>query len=284
MDSATATATKLPNTTHQPMKRTLRYLLLPVLTSMLFATVQAQVATYTFTGTRSAASAETYFGDTVTGTIIIDLGAAPSTTATQSGGVAEWRNVPNIKITSKATNFNAGTGSTALVNDTVVQQTNSAPSGVAPLEASWNWLGFDQLDGSDVQQIQLNFLGPNSDKQSLDQIIDPGAFSLSLELFDATHMTSFDVTSITLVSKTAANIKIGGVDTGIKDFNYKGQSVNTILAGYAASAKNHGTFVESVEGLVEKLQKAGLLTKSQAQTLDHAAEKSSIGQKPQKEN
>jgi len=262
------------------MKRTLRSLLLPVLTSMLFATAQAQVATYTFTGTRNVASTETYFGDTVTGTIIIDLGAAPSTTAAQSGSYAEWRDLPNIAVTAKATNFTAGTGSTTLVNDTVVQQTNSASSGVAPIAVSWDWLGFNQLDGSDVQQIQLSFLGPNSDKQTLDQIVDPGAFSLSLALSDATHMTNFDVTSITLVSKTATNIKIGAVDTGIKDFKYKGQSVNTIIAGYATTAKNHGAFVDSVEDLVEKLHKAGLLTQAQAHTLEQAAEKSSIGQKP----
>ena len=277
---ATATATKQPNTTHQTMKRTLRSLLLPVLTSMLFATAQAQVATYTFTGTRNSASAETYFGDTVTGTIIIDLGTAASTTVAQSGSYAEWRDLTGIAITAKATNFNGGTGSTTLLNDTVVQQTNSAASGVAPIYVSWDWLGFNQPDGSDVQQIQMSFLGPNSDKQTMDQIVDPGAYSLSLTLSDASHMTNFDVTSITLVSKTGTNIKIGGVDTGIKDFKYKGQSVNTLIAGYAATAKNHEAFVESVEALVEKLLKHGMLTQAQAHTLEQAAEKSSIGQKP----
>jgi len=247
---------------------------------MLFATAQAQVATYTFTGNRNSASTETYFGDTVTGTIIIDLGSAPSTTVAQSGSYAEWRDLPNIAVTAKATNFNGGTGSTTLLNDTVVQQSNSAASGVAPIYVSWDWLGFNQPDGSDVQQIQLNFLGPNSDKQPLEQIVDPGAYSLSFALSDANHTTNFDVASITLVSKTGTNIKIGAVDTGIKDFNYKGQSVNTLIAGYAATAKNHGAFVESVEKLVGKLLKAGLLTQAQAHTLEQAAEKSSIGQKP----
>jgi hypothetical protein len=80
-----------------------------------------------------------------------------------------------------------------------------------------------------------------------------------------------------------SNIVIDGTDTGIKDFNYQGQSVAAILADYAASAKNHGDYVENVEKLAGKLVKAKLLTKAQAKTLTQAAEKSSIGKKPKKD-
>ncbi len=85
------------------------------------------------------------------------------------------------------------------------------------------------------------------------------------------------------MTPVSTNIFIDGKDTGIKDFSYQSQLVSAILAGYAASAKNHGDYVSSVEKLVEKLLKAKLLTKAQAETLKQAAAKSSIGQKPKKE-
>lgn len=266
------------------MTNTFRSLLLLTATAVMASTAQAAPITYNFTGTY--ASGDTYFGTTVTGTITVDLAAAPSSSDVS---VTEWRNVPGIKITATATNFNGGTGKIAgaLVDDTVVQQANAAPfpaGAGGPTYLRWDWFGFSQLDGSDAQGITFGEFGPAyTQLDTLSHLIDPIAppFGFGdITLYDSTHGASFTIETFTPVT---TNILIDGKDTGIKDFTYQGQSVSAILAGYAASAKNHGDYVSSVEKLVEKLLKAKLLTKAQAETLKQAAAKSTIGQKPKKE-
>lgn len=261
------------------MTNTFRSLLLVSATLMSFAAAQAQVVTYKYTAALDIVS-DTFFGSTVTGTITLDLSAVPTTPSPDSThGQSEWRNVPGIKITAQASNFNAGTGSNLFVDDTVASQSIGLPG--MPLGFTMGWLGFDdQVLASDVRQIQINLGLPSSD---LNKFANLSASSVSggyITLYDATHSGSYIITSI---SGPPSNILIGGVDTGIKDITYQGQSVSAILAGYAASAKNHGDYVSSVEKLVEKLLKAKLLTKAQTETLKQAAEKSSIGQKPKKE-
>ncbi|WP_397383796.1 hypothetical protein [Prosthecobacter sp.] len=266
------------------MTNTFRSLLLLAATAVMASTAQAAPITYNFTGTY--AGGDTYFGTTVTGTITLDLTAAPSSS---DDSQAEWRNVPGIKITATTTNFTGGTGKIAgaLVDDTVVQQVSASPLPPGfggPTHLSWNWFGFSQLDGSDAQGISIDGNGlPYSQLDTLSHLINPVAPPLSftgITIYDSTHQASFELGAFTPV---ATNILIDGKDTGIKDITYQGQSVSAILAGYAASAKNHGDYVSSVEKLMEKLLKAKLLTKAQAETLKKAAEKSSIGQKPKKE-
>jgi len=250
------------------MKRTLRSLLLPVLTSMLFASAQAQVVTYTYTGTKT--SGDAFFGATVTGTITVDLAAAPTTPG-------EWRNYPNFKITAQATNFSGGTGTSLDVDDTIYRDSS--------LAKEFSWFGVDFApDGSSTGK---NIILYSTSTQS--GVSDPkNDTNISLLLNESfydqfgggpTYNSYYSVT----ITAVTTNIIIDGKDTGIKDFSYKGQSVSAILAGYASSAKNHGDYVESVEKLAEKLVKAKLLTKAQAKTLTQAAEKSSIGKKPKKD-
>lgn len=270
------------------MTNTFRSLLLLAATAVMASTAQAAPVTFNFNGKSTNSSGfDPVFGATVTGTITIDLSAAPSTPSTTPGQPSEWRNVPNIKITAKADNFNAGTGSFSLVDDTVLQQLN--PMYFVPgmrIGAIYSWLGFNQLDGSDIQQIQVYInSGPVDDNNGLiNKIFDPSIAPAnvgSIILYDSTHAAYFDIQGT--LTPAVTTILIDGKDTGIKDITYQGQSVSAILAGYAASAKNHGDYVSSVEKLVEKLLKAKLLTKAQAETLKKAAEKSSIGQKPKKE-
>ena len=267
------------------MTNTLRSLLLLTATAVMASTAQAAPITYNFTGTYRGG--DTYFGTTVTGTITLDLAATPSSS---DDSQAEWRNVPGIKFTATATNFNGGTGKIAgaLVDDTVVQQVSVSPLPPGfggPTHLSWNWFGFSQIDGSDAQGITFDGNGPPySQLDTLSHLIDPVAPPLTfggITLYDSTHQASFELGALTPVT---TNILIDGKDTGIKDITYQGQSVSAILAGYAASAKNHGDYVDSVEKLVEKLLKAKLLTKAQADTLKQAAAKSSIGLKPKKED
>jgi len=266
------------------MKRTLRSLLIPVLTSMLLANAQAQVVTYNYTGTKT--SGDAFFGATVTIAVTLDLSAAPSSPSNAPDERSEWRRepnitpnyVPNIKINAVTTNFNAGTDSTTLENSTVLQQSIGAPG--LPLAWNLSWLGFNQLDTSDVKQIAINLSIPAGNSPNLNKIADPiqGLSGASLSLFDATHQAYYTITG-----PAVTNIIIDGKDTGIKDFSYKGQAVSAILASYASSAKNHDDYVDKVEELAEKLVKAKLLTKAQAKTLTQAAEKSSIGKKPKKD-
>ncbi len=254
----------------------LRSLLTPALTLILLATAQAQVVTYKYTAALQDGS-DTFFGNTVTGTITLDLSAAPTTPSPHSThGQSEWRNVPGIKITAQASNFNAGTGSNQFVDDTVAAQGIGLPG--MPLVFELSWLGFDdQVEASDVRQIQFEVGLPDSDLNKFANLSAPSPSGGHLTLYDATHSAGYAITSI---SGPPSNIMIGGLDTGIRDFTYQGQSVSAILASYATSAKNHGDYVDSVEKLVGKLLKAKLLTKTQAETIENAAEKSSIGQKP----
>ncbi len=253
-----------------------RSLIISTFSLVLCATAQAQVITYKYTAAIQTGS-DTFFGNTVTGTITLDLSAAPTTpSADSTHGRSEWRNVPGIKITAEASNFNAGTGSNQFVDDTVAAQSIGLPG--MPLGFEMGWLGFDnQVDASDVRQIQFELSLPGSDLNKFANLSAPSPSGGYLSLYDATHSGSYTITSI---SGPPSNIMIGGLDTGIIDFTYQGQSVSAILAGYAASAKNHGDYVDSVEKLVEKLLKAKMLTKTQAETIENAAEKSSIGQKP----
>lgn len=255
------------------MKRTLRSLLLPVLTSMLFATAQAQqVVTYTCTGTKT--SGDAFFGATVTGTITVDLAAQAQIPPNTPG---EWRNYPNFKITAQATNFSGGTGTSLDVDDTIYRDSS--------LAKEFSWFGVDFApDGSSTGK---NIILCSTSTQS--GVSDPkNDTNISLLLNESfydqfgggpTYNSYYSVT----ITAVTTNIIIDGKDTGIKDFSYKGQAVSAILASYASSAKNHGDYVESVEKLAEKLVKAKLLTKAQAKTLTQAAEKSSIGQKPKKD-
>ncbi len=253
----------------------LRSLLIPAFTLILCAVAQAQVVTYKYTATLQDGS-DTFFGDTVTGTITLDLSAAPTTPSDSSTyGRSEWRNVPGIKITAQASNFNAGTGSNQFVDDTVASQVIGLPG--MPLIFELGWLGFDdQVEASDVRQIQLIVGLPDSDLNKFANLSATSPYAGYLSLYDATHYGSYAITSI---SGPPSNIVIGGVDTGIKDFTYLGQSVSAILAGYATSAKNHGDYVSSVTQLANDLKKAGLLTDAQKSTLTSAAAQSSIGKK-----
>lgn len=260
------------------MKRALYSLFSLTIAAVMTSQVTAAPVTYNFTGSRVAGNSG-FFGATVSGTITLDLAAVPSTpAASATDGVAEWRNVPNIKITAVATNFNAGTASNVLVDETVLQQSQGLPEYM-----SWNlsWIGFDQLDGSDVKQISVVGAFPPLD---LNTITAPSTATylgqpIFLDLFDATNRDSYTLS----FAPSAANLTIGGLDTGIADFNYQGQPVSQILAGYAAGAKNHGSYVEKVEKLAAKLVKAKLLTKTQAKALTQAAAKSNIGKKPKKD-
>ena len=85
---------------------------------------------------------------------------------------------------------------------------------------------------------------------------------------------TFTIDSFTLVP---TNIIIGGIDTGIVDFQYQGKLVSKDLAEFAAAAKNHGDYVSRVTKLTNALMKAGLLTGKQKGIIMDAAAKSSYG-------
>lgn len=240
---------------------------------MLFAEAQAQVLTYTYTGTKTSTppTDDGHFGNTVTGTITVDLAAHPNENADT------WRNVPFFKITAQATNFSGGTATSLDVDDTVYRDSS-------PIK-EFSWFGLDSSpSGFTGKNIKLIF---TSTKPG---VSDPkNDIPLYLSLNAATYDVLGDLTaehnsdySVTLTAVTT-NLIIDGLDTGISDFNYQGQPLSVILDGFASSAKNHGDYVRSVEKLADKLVKAKLLTRAQAKTLTQAAAKSSIGKKPKKD-
>jgi len=218
---------------------------------MLFATAQAQVVTYNYTGTKT--SGDAFFGADVNGTITVDLN--PLVSPNENGNA--WRNVPNFKITAQATNFSGGTGTSLDADDTVYRDSSPVKE--------FTWFGLDfATDGSFTgKNIILNLTstktGVSDPKNDIPiSLLLNASFNDALGVETAVYNSYYSVT----ITAVTTNIIIDGKDTGIKDFSYKGQAVSAILAGYASSAKNHGDYVESVEKLAEKLVKAKLLTKA----------------------
>jgi hypothetical protein len=69
---------------------------------------------------------------------------------------------------------------------------------------------------------------------------------------------------------------IDGVETGIDDFDFNGDSLSFLINKFAFDAKNHGQFVSKVAKLANDLKKAGLITGAQKGYLTKIAAQSSL--------
>jgi hypothetical protein len=249
------------------MKQAFRTLLLIAATSLTYATARAQIVTYTFTGTRDVSLGDAFLGPNVSGTLTLDLGAA-------STSVGEWRNVSNFILNAQTDSFNGGTGTATDVDDTVYQDSGGVKF------FSWFGLSF-ATDGSYVGKNIGLTLASTSAGVSDPRNDVPVSLFINETQYDALGNVISDHTSFYNISLTfvLTNIFIDNIDTGVRDFSYQGQSVGAIIAGYAASARNHGSFVSNVTQLGNALVKAGLLNSAQRKALVNAAAQSTIGRK-----
>jgi hypothetical protein len=75
----------------------------------------------------------------------------------------------------------------------------------------------------------------------------------------------------------AENIIVGGIDTGIPDFEYNGATVTSLIEELSLEARKHRHFVNAVHQLALELWKAGLISKDERKLLREAAENANLG-------
>ena len=81
-------------------------------------------------------------------------------------------------------------------------------------------------------------------------------------------------------SNLSDTVVIDGRDTGAPNYLFVGGCTsNDYIAQFAASAKNHGSFVSRVAAFANALLEAGLITEEQKDAIMSAAGQSSIGGK-----
>lgn len=263
------------------MRPLFRSVLLLATTLFLASHVEAQVVKYSFTGNKVSESGPgPSFGETISGTFTLDFGASPTQVIDMGGQYAFW-------LDGNFT-FNATTESGYKLG-------SSTDTGTTQFTVSDSMFG----NYSDLRFVSDDTILNRSLSLSPQNRYQPGANGIAtipnpwilvpgqdrVSISEYNYLTGeqttaeYVLTAFTPPPPVVFNIFINGADTGIKDVTYQGQSVNTILAGYAASARNHGDYVSSVTQLANDLKKAGLLTDAQKSTLTSTAAQSSVGKK-----
>lgn len=84
-------------------------------------------------------------------------------------------------------------------------------------------------------------------------------------------------------SDTSPTVIIDGIDTGVANpVNEQGYTISDMISECAVDVKNHGEFVSSVAHLLEQLVADGVITNAEAEAIQSAAARSSIGKKEKK--
>ena len=251
---------------------------LVVLTSGLATQAQAQLVTYHFTGTKIQGTDG--IGNTITGSITLDVGATPYYTGDETpvygcGEFAFWRNggfsidgITNTGITA-GTSFG---GDTYLsVSDTPCYL--------------FDGKGIYCLSDEGVRSRYIE-VGSYNYAATGDGIANvPNPWRPLADQYQGVYIEDFNNSTgvgewgeFTLDTFTGPpTIIIAGCDTGIQDFVYNGKLVSQHLDDCAAGAKNHGDYVSCVAKLTNALKKAGLLTAAQKNVMMSSAAKSNIG-------
>ncbi|MBT8486299.1 MAG: hypothetical protein HKO59_06950 [Phycisphaerales bacterium] len=153
-----------------------------ILTAVVSTTVQAQVVSYPFTGTRTSGSA----GNTISGTITLDVGAAPSNTI-PGDGTANWLSVSGFSI--NATTDSGVSAGTSFGGDTRYTQVDRPGYLSNGIFAYFN-------DGVTIRAIFLNTYESTTGDgifADVDNPWDPFALAnrdLYIEIYDIATATS----------------------------------------------------------------------------------------------
>ncbi|MFO0940915.1 MAG: hypothetical protein U0930_09115 [Pirellulales bacterium] len=237
--------------------------------------LEAQIVKYNFTGT--VLSANEGVGNSITGTVTLDLSATPVLFGDFGNGqFAQYRS-PGFSINAITDlGFIAGTdlgGETYMDLQDVIEP----PINEVSIESR-----FRNTQGS-LRAILLDSRSHQTDdgKVSIPNPWDPISFEESFIYVSDADANSgafvFGKYSIESFELVPQNIMVAGVDSGIQDFQYQGKLVTELITDLASNAKNHGSFVSGVSKLVKALEKASLLTHAQRETIKELASESSVG-------
>ena len=277
-----------------------RSLLATIAVAGLAAQADAKLVKYHFTGTKIIGEGD--IGTKISGTVTLDVGATPDTInpfstswdyrpnwdsfGTYSGYYQDWY---NGGFSIHAVTDSGHVVGTFLDGDTVFYE----------YEEDWrNYDSAGSLERYQYHETNISYQGSGRyvELYGINNVVgglvpgvvpnpwDPSRMEISgINIGDYQNFSSptggspwgeFTLDSFTLVP---TNIIIGGIDTGIVDFQYQGKLVSESLAEFAAAAKNHGDYVSRVAKLTNDLKKAGLLTGNQKGIIMDAAAKSSYG-------
>lgn len=273
-----------------------------ILAAGLPAQAEAQLVAYQFTGTKI--SGEEELGTTISGIVTLDV-VAPfdyfglinrswdwrpygyDEYGSHIGFYQFWRN-GGFSVDA-VTNSEFATG-TFLGGDTYfvgfetdfknhVWGTNYDRKESGSYISNWNYdretatdrivhiVGYNKALGTTVPRVVPNPWDPSANDVGEIQIAifnnNTGAYQYGI----------FKIDTFTLFT----TIIIDGIDTGIDDFQYQGKLVSKHLFKCAATANNHGDYINCVATLTNALMKAGQLTGKQKGIIMEAAVKSSYG-------
>ena len=271
-----------------------------VLAAGLAAQADAQLVKYQFTGTKIYGDNDA--GTKISGTVTLNVGATPDYFhplnvswdyrpgddyyGNETGFYQSWRNggfsIDAVTDSGLAcgTFLGGNTYFYGLEND--IQQHYHGTDYSSQISSSgiYNFAS----DGCSQQYVEISGADNVLGEVVLGVVPNPwdlmGKESKRISIYDFNDCTevyrygAFTIDSFTLVP---TNIIIGGIDTGIVDFQFQGKLVSESLAEFAAAAKNHGDYVSRVAKLTNALMKAGLLTGKQKGIIMDAAAKSSYG-------
>ena len=260
------------------MKHLLKSLFcLAVLTAGLATQAQAQIVTYDFTGTLIPGTGTAGIGNTIAGSLTLDVAAAPDNFANYGcGEYAQWFNggfsIDGITNTGIAAGTSFGLPTEFYVRDLPCDRSNTTVI---------------YSNGSDATHSRVITFYSISDAATGDGEADvPNPWQPFAEQFQgifihdriqATDVSEYGRFNLKTFTVRPPTIIIDGFDTGIPDFVYNGKLVSQQLADCAAVAKNHGAYVSCVTKLTNALKKAGLLTDTQKAVIMRFAAQSSIG-------
>ncbi len=257
---------------------------------LLAAQVQAQTASFQFTGTLEFVSGpdSAQFGSSVSGTLTIDYGATTDYYYRYDGPgdvIGEYRDFYNQGFAIEGSTDGGFIVDSSSVDTTILQAWAEDVSSDAN-DASWQqngvWAALD--DGSTYRALEVSSYSNNVG--SSDGIADFTEWSPLREDYARVFAYAYDhatgewsraVYTIVFYGPLVTNIVIDGSDTGIADFDYNGSTVGNLIADLASSARNHGQFVNQVAKLCGELKKAGLISGEESEILKSAAAESSIG-------
>jgi hypothetical protein len=228
----------------------------------LAALSHAQVVTYRFTGTAISASAG--MGDTVSGTVTLDVGAIPDLFGNfPDGQFAQWLN-GNFSVNAQtSTGFSVGSslgGSTffdAEDNTTIPRVSYSIENlrTTAEFQRGVRIIGRSNRLEDGIVEVPNRWV-PQAEAESFIYVSDYD-FGIELFTFGMYRIDTFEL----------ANIVIQGVDTGIQDFEFNGNSFSSQIDRLIQSAANRGARISSVTTLTNQAREAGLLTNAQRATI-----------------
>ena len=254
-----------------------------VLTAVLATQAQAQLVTYQFTGTKESGTAGV--GNTISGSITLDVGATPDYFYEGPGGQYAFWTDGDFSIDGETDGGVFAGNSFGYDEDMFTSlAVDDQPESSSPSNSIWiETYGF-AYDGV-FRQIYFqtyNYPGYGGDGiASVPNPWEPFTFDYQViwiyEWDPATNQYESGWFGLDTFTSAPATIIIDGCDTGIQDFVYDGKLVSQHLADCAADAKNHGDYASSVARLTNELVEAGLLTGKEKGVIVSCAAKSSIG-------